>query len=99
MNVFPDPRTPIKVKCGEQVTITCESLPSSGYTWNAGYDPEILELIPKKLIESPGIGSIGQEIFEFRTRRPGKTKIQLNYQRSWEKTPLESKQFTVNILQ
>ncbi|HIH44880.1 MAG TPA: protease inhibitor I42 family protein [Candidatus Methanoperedenaceae archaeon] len=55
-------------------------------------------LVPGSSCNHVKIGSIGQEIFEFRARRPGETKIRMNYQRRWEKTPLESKQFTVNIL-
>ena len=101
MSVYRDPNIPIEVTVGETFTFPLKSVPSTGYTWQAEYDPDMIDLLgPPMLVPCPStVGGGGDEVFEFQTKQVGDTQIKMKYQREWEKTPREIKLFRVHITQ
>jgi predicted secreted protein len=76
-----------------------ESNPSTGYTWAAEFDSAMFEQVqPKRFIlRSIAIGGGGQELFEFNSKKIGKTTILMKYSRIGENTPLKVQRFNVEI--
>jgi len=93
---------PITVPVGVRFTISVSSNPSTGYSWEAGFDQSLLKLVKRYTPSSSGlIGAGGVENFEFEGMRPGNTDIYLNYKRSFETNnpSLKSETFNVTITQ
>jgi len=93
---------PITVPVGVSFTISVSSNPSTGYSWEAGFDQSLLKLVKRYTPSSSGmIGAGGVENFEFEGMRPGNTNIYLNYKRSFEPNnpALKSEIFNVTITQ
>ncbi|VVB88502.1 Chagasin family peptidase inhibitor I42 [uncultured archaeon] len=99
MKVNPDPNYPIEVTLGHGFTISLESIPTAGYTWNVEYDSKMIDLLkPKKYVPySSAVGGGGWEIFEFQAKQPGETLIRAKYKRSWETNLLETHLFKIHI--
>lgn len=104
----PEPSTysnsgqPITVPVGVRFTISVSSNPSTGYSWEAGFDQSLLKLVKRYTPSSSGmIGASGVENFEFEGMRPGNTDIYLNYKRSFEPNnpSLKSETFNITITQ
>jgi inhibitor of cysteine peptidase len=93
---------PITVPVGVRFTISVSSNPSTGYSWEAGFDQSLLKLVKRYTPSSSGmIGASGVENFEFEGMRPGNTDIYLNYKRSFEPNnpSLKSETFNITITQ
>ena len=93
---------PITVPVGVKFTISVRSNPSTGYSWEAGFDQSLLKLVKRYTPSDSGlIGASGVENFEFEGMRPGNTSIYLNYKRSFEPNnpSLKSETFNVTITQ
>lgn len=93
---------PITIPVGVSFTISVSSNPSTGYSWEAGFDQSLLKLIKRYTPSNSGmIGAAGVENFEFEGMRPGNTNIYLNYKRSFEPNnpSLKSETFNVTITQ
>ena len=93
---------PITVPVGVSFTISVSSNPSTGYSWEAGFDQSLLKLIKRYTPSSSGlIGASGVENFEFEGMKSGNTNIYLNYKRSFEPNnpSLKSETFNVTITQ
>ncbi|KPL02984.1 MAG: hypothetical protein AMJ90_04365 [candidate division Zixibacteria bacterium SM23_73_2] len=99
MSFYNDPEIPIKVILGQTFTISLESIPSTGYTWEANYDSTVIELLkPQRFVpNTSAVGGSGLELFDFQTKQHGKTQIKMKMQREWEETPKEVKIFEVHI--
>lgn len=80
---FADPNDVINVKVNQSFNIVLASNPSTGYSWNVDYDDNYLELVDQSFQSSnPGLlGAGGNETFIFKALKPGKTSINLTYQR------------------
>jgi inhibitor of cysteine peptidase len=93
---------PITVPVGVKFTISVSSNPSTGYSWEAGFDQSLLKLVKRYTPSESGlIGAGGVENFEFEGMKPGNTNIYLNYKRSFEPNnpSLKSETFNVTITQ
>ena len=93
---------PITVPVGVSFTISVSSNPSTGYSWEAGFDQSLLKLLKRYTPSSSGlIGAGGVENFEFEGMKPGNCNIYLNYKRSFEPNnpSLKSETFNVTITQ
>jgi len=91
---------PITVPVGVSFTISVSSNPSTGYSWEAGFDQSLLKLLKRYTPSSSGlIGAGGVENFEFEGMKSGNTNIYLNYKRSFEPNnpSLKSETFNVTI--
>lgn len=94
---------PVKVvKVNKEFKIALESNPTTGYSWEAKFDPEYIKLVNSTYIAyqtNPRIvGSGGVEIFTFKAIKPGKTEITMQYQRPWEGNPIKEVNYNVIIL-
>jgi inhibitor of cysteine peptidase len=88
----------IEVAVNEVFTITLDSNPTTGYRWEVNYDDNFLELIFRKFHQlSDGIGSGGQEEFDFRGLTPCETKVEMIYKREWEEKPLKNISFRIKV--
>jgi inhibitor of cysteine peptidase len=101
MRVYRDPSIPIEVTVGQGFAISLEAIPSTGYTWQAEYDPAMVDLLkpPKFVPDSSAIGGGGVETFEFQAKQLGETQLKMKYQREWETDAREIKLFRVHITQ
>ena len=93
---------PITVPVGVSFTISVSSNPSTGYSWEAGFDQSLLKLVKRYTPSESGMmGASGVENFEFEGMKPGNTDIYLNYKRSFEPNnpSLKSETFNVTITQ
>jgi len=83
----------------KEFTISIESNPSTGYEWGAIYDTNYLTLINETFI--PGdtelAGAPGTQKFTFEPIKKGSTNIILNYQRSWEDSPIDAAIYCIDI--
>jgi len=97
---YSNPAQKIEVPVGVAFTITVNANPTTGYTWEAGFDQSLLKLIKRYTPSQTGmIGAGGTESFQFEGMKKGDTQIYLNYKRSFEPNNpgLETKTFHVII--
>jgi inhibitor of cysteine peptidase len=94
----------MNVSLGKEFTISLEANPSTGYTWEANYDADMLKLTETRFEpsspkgpSSPPLGSSGKAVFRFNPIKVGQTKVKMVYQRPWEKNPVQEEVFTVII--
>ncbi len=102
--ILTDPAKPIEVKKGETFSIHLASNPTTGFKWQlAGpIDGSILieagheYLRPASML----VGAGGKEIWKFRAAGKGKTVIEMEYVRSWEKqtAPAGKASFRIIVL-
>jgi predicted secreted protein len=85
-------------KVGKEFLIELPSNRTTGYRWNAEYDPAILQLTTidyRRSSTKPGAG--GTESFRFKPLRPGKTMIRMRYSRGWEQRPVRETTYDLEI--
>jgi len=95
-----NPAQRITVPVGVSFTINVKANPTTGYSWEAGFDQSLLKLVKRYTPSGSGaIGAGGVESFEFEGMKAGETEIYLNYKRSFEPNnpSLESKTFKVTV--
>ena len=81
-------QTVFNVSVGEEITITLESNPSTGYQWQFGYDSEKLEFVSQEFVVTSKdinlVGAPGAEMFVFKALAQGESEITFLYLRPWE---------------
>ena len=84
---------------GDLIVIRLEENPTTGYQWEMGAVPQIIEFLDSDYSTTPGggVGGGGTRTFRFRAKYPGKGQIQLKLQRSWESVDAAIESFEVNI--
>lgn len=81
---------PVSVKAGEEFTVSLESNPTTGYSWQLAkpVEEKVVTLVGSKY-ERAGqkgvIGAGGREHWTFKATATGKTSVEMKYVRSWEK--------------
>jgi inhibitor of cysteine peptidase len=79
----------VTTRPGRQFSITLESNPTTGYQWQLAkpVTETCVALVTNQFVrpKSRLTGAPGKEIWSFKAIRPGETKIELEYVRSWEK--------------
>ncbi|MBI4706631.1 MAG: protease inhibitor I42 family protein [Candidatus Omnitrophica bacterium] len=99
----PELYTRIEINAGEDVIITLDANPTTGYTWEIAkpLDKIILGKISSSYVpeETGRVGSGGKEIWVIKTLKPGKTKAIFHYLRSWEKNvpPVKTETFLIIV--
>ena len=91
----------VNVKSGEVITLTLESNPTTGYSWQViKINNAILTQVGDVEYKSDGRtipGAGGMETFRFEAVGTGETTLELGYMRPWESVPpIET--FTVQIV-
>jgi len=97
---FMSPGDTIKVKKGDAFSISLESNPTTGYSWQPQFDSNYVQLVDSDYVPSQPnlIGGGGKETFDFLALSSGTTEITFSYMRPWgSKPPLETKVFKVVI--
>jgi predicted secreted protein len=87
---FSDPTQPVQVNSGQQFTIVLDSNRTTGYQWQLAHpvDEKILKQVSNSY-EAPSNampGAGGKEFWIFQAVGKGKTTIDFEYVRPWEKT-------------
>ena len=92
----------ITVQSGQVVTVTLESNPTTGYSW------QVLEIDDAILVQDGDpeykqtsgtgglVGAGGTETFRFKTVGTGETTLSLGYMRPWESVP-PIQTFTIQV--
>lgn len=101
---FDDPTMAIDVRNGHVFEIVMETNPSTGYAW------QLVSISNEACVERLGhdfrphqptlIGSAGAEVWRFKGRREGSTRLVFQYARPWEKRtpPARVREYQVIIL-
>jgi inhibitor of cysteine peptidase len=95
----------VELAPGEDLTITLESNPSTGFRWEVvEIDESILQqvgevhYVPADPGQPPLPGQAGRETLRFQAVGPDRTTLQLAYRRSWEKDVEPQKTYSLHIL-
>lgn len=85
----------VKLKSGDKLIFSLTANYTTGYAWELieDYDKEIIELVDRKyeVDNKEVVGSPGVETFTFKTKKIGKTQINLVYKQSWVKDYADSR--------
>lgn len=98
--LFTNPAQKITVPVGVTFVINVDANPTTGYTWEVGFDQSLLKLVRRYTPSGTGmIGAGGVESFEFEGMKAGETEVYLNYKRPFEPNnpALETKTFKITI--
>jgi inhibitor of cysteine peptidase len=88
----------INVWVGDQFVIALASNPTTGYTWEADFDPALVKLIDDQFsVTVPGIGSGGTQRLRFKTLTAGDGILRVEKKRSWQTTPVEEIVFRLHV--
>jgi inhibitor of cysteine peptidase len=92
-------RKQINIRVDQEFTLSLEGNPTTGYTWEAQFDENILTLKKKQFdpYSPTTIGGGGTEIFTFVPVKRGETHITMQYKRLWEEEAIEEKTFWIVI--
>ena len=80
----------INVRAGQRFSIRLRSNPSTGYAWmlDGAPDSNLVSMVTN-VFEAPSgdglVGAGGHEIWTFKARKAGETRVTLRYARPWEK--------------
>jgi len=99
-NVMQDDTSgPTVAEVGETFTISLESNPTTGYSWQAEFDAESLELVSEDFSsDSTLLGAGGVQKFEFRALKQGQFQVTMIYKRPWENESIDTKVIDVKIV-
>lgn len=94
----------VELKVGEVLTVTLESNPTTGYSWEIVQTDEAVlsqqgEVEYQQSPQSQGlVGAGGTETFRFKAVGPGKITLKLIYHRSWEKGVEPIQTYTLQVV-
>ena len=91
----------VELKTGQELVITLEANPTTGYSWDADPQPEtILQAAGEPEFESQSemVGAGGTQIMRFEAVEAGEGTLTLIYHRPWEKDvdPIET--FSIDVV-
>jgi inhibitor of cysteine peptidase len=94
----PQPLERLSTRLGEPFTIRLKANPTTGFGWQAIYDPKTVELVGQSYEHaSAGVGGGGEDVLTFRALQPGTVGITLELRRPWEKGSRESRPYEVHV--
>jgi inhibitor of cysteine peptidase len=86
------------VATGNMFEVILDSNASTGYSWVAHFDEDLLELIDQSYqVNSELIGAPGKEVFVFKALDTGRAQVDFSYQRPWENEPVKTETYRVTI--
>ncbi len=93
-----------QVARGQNLFITLESNPSTGYRWDVvELDASVLRQVNESVFKSystsnpPLVGVGGTETFRFEPQVPGVTTLKMIYHRAWEMDVAPIKTYTIQV--
>ena len=89
----------VGVKVGDMLEVDLEENPTTGYSWQVGPLPSVLELKDSRYApDHPQLcGSGGRRTFRFAVVMPGSGKLGLEYRRAWEKEAAPARVFEITL--
>jgi inhibitor of cysteine peptidase len=104
VKAFTEPDQIANTPLNQEFTIALGSNITTGYSWQADYDGNSLNLVEKTYQEGDNtgkqiVGASGTEYFTFRALSKGETKVTFTYQRPWEQPSSQDQTlvFTINV--
>jgi inhibitor of cysteine peptidase len=92
------PLAPLSTRLGESFTIRLTVNPTTGFEWQAIYDPEAVELVNRSYQPSSAkVGGGGEEVLTFKALQQGSAVITMELRRPWEKGPRESRPYEIHV--
>jgi len=92
----------VKVNSGDQIVITLDGNPSTGFSWEAkNLDPTMFEQVgePTFVSSNPGmVGAGGSLTLTFKALKAGTVPLTLIYHRPWETGVEPINTFSVNVI-
>jgi inhibitor of cysteine peptidase len=90
----------IELSAGDQLVVTLDSNPSTGYVWEIqAVDAAVLQPVGEWEYSSTSdlMGAGGKETRRFIALTPGKTSLQMEYHRPWERDASPARTFEVAV--
>lgn len=88
----------LNAEMGKEITISVEENPTTGYTWRAILDDQMMALEHKKYTRTGySIGGGGVARFTFHPLMVGRTTLRLELRREWEVEPIQVRCFEIII--
>ena len=101
VKAYSDPNQTIEIKTGSQfdVVISLDSNPTTGYSWVPAYNEDLLILVDEDFQQEDNglIGAGGVQTFRFKALKAGQSTITMSYQRPWETSAIEAKDFNIEV--
>jgi inhibitor of cysteine peptidase len=100
---YNDNGSTLKLNTGDTLTITLDGNPTTGYLWvfGAPFDPEMLVMTSESYSKPEGpkgmVGVPVKKTMTFKAFNAGRTGIQLEYRRPWERNEKPIKTFEVLV--
>ncbi|MCI4337787.1 MAG: protease inhibitor I42 family protein [Thermoplasmata archaeon] len=88
----------ISVRRGERVVLDLDSNPTTGYRWEAEFDPALLRLAEHRYVpgaDRPGAG--GRQHFEFEGLAVGAGALRFFYRSSWRAGTPRQQEYNVTV--
>ncbi len=99
---LPKLNAPLQVAQGEQLTISLDANPSTGFAWQLAtpLDEKVVTLVShaNQPPDNSSIGASGTDVWTFKAVGPGSTAITLEYRRPWEKDVPAAERKTYSLL-
>jgi predicted secreted protein len=96
-----DDGTEVRVAVGDDIWIELAETPTTGYTWQPPrYSPDVVELVESLYMPTNqgAIGGAGSHVFKFDARGSGRSPVQLDLRRAWERDAEPSRSFLLTIV-
>ena len=94
----PQPVERRTTRVGEPFTIRLKVNPTTGFGWQAIYDPNAVALVSQNFEPgSANVGGGGEEVLTFKPLTPGPAAITIELRRPWEKGARESRSYQIDV--
>jgi inhibitor of cysteine peptidase len=101
IKTYSEAETDIKVEVNAEFSLTLAANPTTGYSWEADYDKDLLELVKDDYQADQTteglVGSGGTQFYQFKALKAGQTQILLTYLRPWETSSDDNKKVTYTV--
>ena len=89
----------IRLKKGEELTITLDSIPTGGYDWLPAFNHDVICIISRKVERNPesAVGGSTKTVFKFKTINFGTTNLKISYKRNWEPNVVAEKSYLIEV--
>lgn len=90
----------IRLKEGEDFTITLDSIPTGGYEWLPAFNHDVIDIISHKVQRNSEkhIGGSAKTIFKFKALNSGTTTLRIVYKRNWEDSIVTEKSYLIQVM-
>ena len=94
-------RESITLKLGEELNLSLESNPTTGYMWNATFDQSMIEQVSYRYdpASTDLIGGGGIETFTFKAKAAGETELVMRYKRAWESEAIKERVYQITVIE